>query len=112
MTNGEIILTAASIQAIAKVLLVNADICDLYEKRGVTRDEIKVICRLAEAQVQASSLQQAAFLRAIEEVKDARPTDPEYLKIISEARRALAEERICGLCNGPLDDGTHHCDLA
>lgn len=52
----EIILTVASIRAIAQVLLTNADICELYEKRGVTRQEINLICLLAEEQVHGSSV--------------------------------------------------------
>lgn len=52
MTKPEIILTAASIRTIAEVLLTNADICELYEKRGVSREEIRLICLLAEGQVQ------------------------------------------------------------
>lgn len=55
MSKKEVILTAASIQAIAKVLLTNADICELYEKRGVTREEVKLVFILAEEQLHGSS---------------------------------------------------------
>lgn len=55
MTKGEVILTPGSIRAIAQVLVTNADICKLYEKRGVTREEVKLICLLAEEQVHGSS---------------------------------------------------------
>lgn len=41
-------LTSNSIHAIEQVLLVNSDLCDLYEKRGVTRQDLREVLRLAE----------------------------------------------------------------
>lgn len=41
-------LTPAAIQAISQVILVNDDICRLLEKRGVTREEMVAVFRLAE----------------------------------------------------------------
>lgn len=41
-------MTAQAIHAIEQVLLVNADICELYEKRGVTRQDLREVLRMAE----------------------------------------------------------------
>jgi hypothetical protein len=40
-------MSIKSIRAIELVLLVNTDICELYEKRGVTRDDLRFIFDLA-----------------------------------------------------------------
>ena len=40
-------MTPEKIHAIEQVLLVNADLCDLYEKRGVSRDDLREVFRLA-----------------------------------------------------------------
>lgn len=40
-------LTQESIKAIEQVLLVNADISALYEKRGVSREDLREVFRLA-----------------------------------------------------------------
>jgi hypothetical protein len=41
-------LSPASVHAIEQVMLVNSDICELYEKRGVSRDDLREVFRLAE----------------------------------------------------------------
>lgn len=40
-------MTPEEIHAIEQVLLVNSDICDLYEKRGVSRDALRHVFQLA-----------------------------------------------------------------
>lgn len=40
-------LTPAGVHAIENVLMFNRDICDLYEKRGVSRDDLREVFRLA-----------------------------------------------------------------
>jgi hypothetical protein len=47
-------LTKESIRAIEQVLLVNADISALYEKRGVSRDDLREVFRLAEMSAEHS----------------------------------------------------------
>lgn len=42
------LLSPATIKAISEVILVNDDICTLFEKRGVTREEMMEVFRLAE----------------------------------------------------------------
>lgn len=46
--SGHAVLSPASLQAISQVILVNDDICKLLEKRGVSREEMKEVFRLAE----------------------------------------------------------------
>ena len=41
-------MTAQAIHAIEQVLLVNDDICKLYEKRGVTRQDLREVLRMAQ----------------------------------------------------------------
>lgn len=41
-------LSEKAIRMIGQVLVVNDDICRLFEQRGVSRDEVKEILRLAE----------------------------------------------------------------
>lgn len=40
-------MTIADLDAIEKVLLTNADICALYESRGVSREDLREVFRLA-----------------------------------------------------------------
>jgi hypothetical protein len=40
-------MTPEKIHATEQVLLVNSDLCDLYEKRGVPRDDLLEVFRLA-----------------------------------------------------------------
>lgn len=48
---SDTILTEGSVGAIAKVLLTNNDIYTIYERRGVTRREVELICALAQEQI-------------------------------------------------------------
>ena len=52
---GEPRMTAAEIQAIEQVLLVNSDICALYEKRGVSRDDLREVFMIAKRHAADSS---------------------------------------------------------
>lgn len=48
-------MTVEAIVVIEKVLLGNADLCGLYERRGVTRDELREVFRLAQEQALSKS---------------------------------------------------------
>ena len=47
-------MTEKEIFATEQVLLVNGDICDLYEKRGVSRPDMREIFRLARVGLELS----------------------------------------------------------
>jgi hypothetical protein len=49
------IMTVEAICAIEKVLLGNADLCGLYERRGVSRDDLRVVFELAQKQALSKS---------------------------------------------------------
>lgn len=44
-------MTAKKVHAIEQVLLFNADLCLGYERRGVTRDDLREVFRIAERAV-------------------------------------------------------------
>jgi len=65
-------MTERKIYAVEQVLLVNRDISDLYEQRGVTREELREIFRLAAWMVSKQQGVPLEFYIPPKEVSDAK----------------------------------------
>jgi len=64
-------MTKEKLHAISQVLLVNRDICELYEKRGVSREDMMEVFRLATIAV----------------------SDPDFEEIKAKAKAAWSESQ-------------------
>jgi hypothetical protein len=66
-------MTERKIYATEQVLVMNRDICDLYEAMGVARHEVREICRLAAIALAAREKTSLTFYKENRPKKERRP---------------------------------------